>query len=181
MLISKFGSKDIEEQIKAYEDKIGKKLPEPYRSFLCKYNGGETPNTSFKTDGVSSDVKVFYGLGNQRYPLDKIELKGESDNIYLPIACDSFGNEIILNFVDGKVLFYNHENGEITKIKDSLKEFFDICISEGIKKAALKSVEEREADLISRGRGSIISEELRAMWREEIKKNSSINLEEVLL
>lgn len=181
MFISKFASKDIEKQIEKYEDKIGKKLPEQYREFLCKYNGGETPHTSFKTDEVASDVKAFYGLENKKYPLNKIKPKEEGNTAYLPIACDSFGNEIILDFVDGEIHFWDHENGKITKLKDSLKEFFDICVSESIKNIAVKSVEEREADLIKRGRGSIITEELREMWRAEIEKNSSIKLEEVLL
>lgn len=45
----------------------------------------------------------------------------------------------------------------------------------------MKSVEERENDLIKRGRGNIITEELRNMWRAEIAKNSLLKLEEIAI
>ena len=68
MLISKFGtiSKDA---ISEYEDVHGIKLPEQYRYFIEKYNGGETPNTSFNLNGVSSDLKGKYGIGKIKFSI----------------------------------------------------------------------------------------------------------------
>lgn len=45
----------------------------------------------------------------------------------------------------------------------------------------MKSVEEREKDLIAKGHGSVIAEALQDMRRAEIEKCSNLSLEEVIL
>lgn len=179
MLISKFASDNVDVRLKEYEKIIGKRLPNQYRQFILKYNGGETPNTSYKINGVSSDLRVLYGLGNEKYPLDLIRTIGNENQEYLAIGCDSFGNEIFIDIVKGAIYFGNHENGKITKLTSDFKTFINICESKKINSASMKSVEERENDLIKRGRGNIITEELRNMWRAEIAKNSLLKLEEI--
>ena len=89
MLISKFASDNVDVRLKEYEKIIGKRLPNQYRQFILKYNGGETPNTSYKINGVSSDLRVLYGLGNEKYPLDLIRTIGNENQEYLAIGCDS--------------------------------------------------------------------------------------------
>ncbi len=42
MLIVKFKTKSVENQLKKYEEKKKIKLPEDYRNVMLKYNGGET-------------------------------------------------------------------------------------------------------------------------------------------
>jgi hypothetical protein len=179
MFISRFNSDDIRDKIEAYEDVIATKLPNQLKEFILKYNGGLTPNTSFNANGISSDIKAMYGLGNVEYSMDSIVPIDFGGKRFLPIGCDSFGNEIVMEITTGEVLFRDHENGKVTKIFNDLKTFFADCESKGIKPSSVKSVEEREADLVKRGRGSIITDELRAMWRAEIEKNSSVNLEEI--
>lgn len=180
MLISKFGtiSKDI---ISEFEDVIGVSFPEQYRIFIEKYNGGETPNTCFNINGISSDLKGFYGLGKVKYTLDSIRAEEIKGICYLPIAIDSFGNDILIDLNEGEIFFRNHENGNIKKIESNLKGFINKCESKAINKASIKSVEEREKDLIARGRGSIITDALRDMWRVEINKYGAISQEEVVL
>ena len=63
MLISKFDTADIEEKITDLECQYKIVLPDQYKQFLYKYNGGETPETSFRLARVSSDVCGFFGLG----------------------------------------------------------------------------------------------------------------------
>ena len=121
MLISKFASDNVDVRLKEYEKIIGKRLPNQYRQFILKYNGGETPNTSYKINGVSSDLRVLYGLGNEKYPLDLIRTIGNENQEYLAIGCDSFGNEIFIDIVKGAIYFGNHENGKITKLTSDLK------------------------------------------------------------
>ena len=180
MLISKFGtiSKDA---ISEFEDIIGITLPKQYRLFIEKYNGGETPNTSFDINGVCSDIKGFYGLGKVKYPLDSIQVKEIQGKCYLPIAIDSFGNNVLIDLNEGKIYFSDHEGDVIKKIANDLKEFFNKCESKVINKSSIKSVEERERDLVARGRGSIITDELRDMWRVEIRKYVEIYQEEVVI
>ena len=169
MLISKFGtiSKDT---ITEYEDIHGIKLPEQYRLFIEKYNGGETPKTSFNLNGVSSDLKGMYGIGKHKFSLEMVNIEESHGTSYLPIGIDSFGNEILIDLRDGTITFKNHENEKCRKIANSLKEFFNGCMSQAINRSAIKSVEERERDLIARGRGEIITDALRVMWRAEINK-----------
>ncbi len=178
MLISKFNlaSNDL---ISEYEDNIDAKLPDTYKIFLQKYNGGETPNTKFSTQDTTSDIKGFYGIGNVKYSLDTIKLIVLKGKNYLPIAFDSFGNDVIIGLGDEAIYFLDHETNDIKRIADGLKAFIDICISQPISTSSVKSVEEREKALIAKGRGNIINDALRDMWRAEIKKYSSICLEEV--
>lgn len=181
MLIVKFGAIDIQEQLEAYEDIIGKKIPNPLRKFLEKYNGGETPNTQFKIGNIASDIRAFYGLGKVKYSFDKIKLIENGGVDYLPFACDSFGNELVIDMLSGAICFMDHENNCIMRVADDFKAFIDACESKAINPASKKSVEEREADLIKKGRGNIITEALKNMWREEIEKYSGIIQEEVVI
>ncbi len=180
MLISGFKRID-EESIEEYEDKLSIKLPKQYRTFLLKYNGGETPNTNFESNSEASDIKVFFGIGDVKYSLSDIEMIEKGGKQYLPIAVDSFGNHILIQISDGTIYFENHENGMIMLLDEDLKGFVKRCDSNPINIAATKSVEDREKELVAKGRGGIITEALRDMWRAEIKKYSSMKLEEVCI
>lgn len=141
------------------------------------YAGG---HSLFK-DGVSSDLRGMCGIGKVKFSLDAVcaeEIHGTS---YLAIGVDSFGNDILINLSDGAIAFKDHENGQCRKIADSLKAFLAGCVSRPINKSAIKSVEERERDLIARGRGAIITDALRDMWRVEINKYSALSQEKVVL
>lgn len=179
MLISNYNTANMQEKIKVYEKTIGQKLPQQLYTFLIKYNGGETPNTSFNYHNASSDVIAFYGLGNVNYSLDNVNLISYKNKCYLPCACDSFGNEIAIELHSGEIYFMNHENEQITKLTDDLRHFIASCESKGINPNTLKSVEEREQALIAKGRGSIVTDNLRNMWKAEIEKYSSMKQEEV--
>ena len=180
MLISKFDHAS-DEFIAEYEDTIENRLPSSYKTFLKKYNGGETPNTSFSTKDIGSDIKAFYGVGNVKYSLNLIKIISANGANFLPVAFDSFGNDVLIGLSDGIICFRNHETNTVAKIADDLKEFLDACTSKPISEKSIKSVEEREKDLIERGKGHVINEALRDMWRAEIKKYSSISLEEVII
>ena len=64
MLISRFDNTNVEEHIAQLEKQYNIVLPEEYKRFLLKYNGGETPETKFRLNKVNSDITAFYGLGN---------------------------------------------------------------------------------------------------------------------
>lgn len=180
MLISKFGTIS-KETITEFEDANDIKLPEQYRRFIELYNGGETPHTSFSLNGVSSDLKGLYGIGKVKYSFDLVQKEEVKGVCYLPIGMDSFGNDIMIDLCEGAIFFKDHENGGIKKIAPDLKEFVHGCESRVINKSAVKSVEEREKELIARGRGGIITNALRDMWRAEINKYGAISQEEVIL
>ncbi len=181
MLISKYGGDDILEKIEMYEDVIGRDIPEKLRNFLKKYNGGDTPKTKFWCNHVSSDIKAFYGLGRVRYSYDDVKILQFEGCSYLPFGCDSFGNEIVMEMDSEEIYFKDHEAGNVRKISDTLENFIDSCESDLINSSSLKSVEERENELIKKGRASVITDALRDMWKAEIEKYSSIKQEELIL
>ena len=63
MLISKYGN-GSKELVREFESRLGIELDEEYRSFLVKYNGGDTPNThvgirGFSVRQISDSFKLF--------------------------------------------------------------------------------------------------------------------------
>lgn len=184
MLISKFDTADIEEKIQRLESRCAIVLPESYRKFLSRYNGGLTPETFFRVQRVSSDVRAFYGLGDVEYSLDSLDLEEWIHRNFFPIACDSFGNDIMLGLAGdsaGAVFFWDHELGSAKKLTPDLKSFVKACRSEKISPYATKPIAEREADLIARGRGHVITESLKRAWQEEIDRFSNIVQQRVVI
>lgn len=185
MLISKFLNGNVEEQIIDIERQYDIKLPAQYKKFLCKYNGGYTPKTKFKVGKISSDVRGFFGVGDVKLSLDDIELREWLQRNFFPVACDSFGNYIVVGLTSnemGKVFFCDHEKGnKVECITDNIKDFFVACKSERISEASRRTIKEREDALIARGRGNIITEDLRKLWQAEIDKYSNIIQEEVFI
>ncbi len=186
MLISRFPNNNAEAKIVELENKFNISLPTQYRKFLCKYNGGDTPKTEYKAGRESSDLRAFYGFGEVRYSIDKlVDLPEWINNGIFPIACDSFGNYIAIGVNEdtyGKIYFADHEAGfEKSAIAGDFKEFTSKCKSRKISPDARATIEEREADLISRGRGHVIDDMLRQMWQEEIDKYGNMVQEELIV
>lgn len=185
MLISKFLNCNVEERIIDIERQYEIKLPTQYKVFLNKYNGGYTPKTKFKVGKISSNLKGFYGMGNVKLGLENIELVEWIEKSVLPIACDSFGNYIVIglnNSEAGKIYFCDHENGNrMEYLTENFKDFIDSCKSEKVRENSRWSIKEREDALIAKGRGDIITDDLRKMWQAEIDKYRDIVQEEVVL
>lgn len=116
--LSEFGAS--EEVLKQLEARIGFMLPDDYRRFMSKFNGGRPGPSGFGFTTVKgksdSSVRFFLTLDDREeyYTIqefldcyaDRIPLK------LLPIACDSFGNLILLDLgarFTGVVYFWDHE------------------------------------------------------------------------
>lgn len=183
MLISKFSNCNVEEKIIDIERRYEIILPTQYKNFLHKYNGGYTPKTKFKVGKISSDLRGFFGIGDVKLSLDNVELEEWLEKNIFPIACDSFGNYLVIGLSNddaGKIYFCDHEKGN-EYLTENLKDFFECCKSEKISDASRRSIKEREEALIAKGRGKIITDDLRKMWQAEIDKYGSMAQEEVLV
>lgn len=107
-----------EDQLSALERRIGATLPDDYRQFLIEHNGGRpSPREFVAVDGdEGSAVHFFFTLDSNApfYQLTK-KLDVYRDRIprkLLPIACDPFGNLVLLDLgarVRGSVYFWDHE------------------------------------------------------------------------
>lgn len=183
MLISKFDPAEAPPGIAALEERFSIRLPGQYRSFLLRYNGGDTPKTRFRISGVSSDLRGFFGFGSARLGFPESRLESWLSEDLLPIARDSFGNDILIAVRGegyGSVFFADHEKGgALTLLKKDLASFVRACKSQPIPPAARRSVEERRADLTARGRGDAITPELVRLWQNEIDKYGGMVQEEV--
>jgi hypothetical protein len=90
-----------EADIASFEERIGHRLPEPYRRFLLKNNGGRPPMGVSTIDidqlpGSPTDVGDFFGISDPPVSCD-IEwnihaLENRISSHLLPIADDSGGN-----------------------------------------------------------------------------------------
>ncbi|WP_193777990.1 SMI1/KNR4 family protein [Psychrobacter sp. FDAARGOS_221] len=105
-------------EIEAFEKKYSIKLPQEYRAFLSKYNGGTVdPDTFvFHDETDASSINYFLGIGlkeyyyNLSYTLDMFRDR-VPDNLF-PIAKDPGGNLILVGLSGnelGKIYFWDHE------------------------------------------------------------------------
>lgn len=106
MLIENVGPKIGALDIAPIEAELGAVLPDSYRQFLLRCNGGApTPDTIDVpgADGSPTDVQVFFGIGRSVESSDlawNLALVAERcPGLHaLPIACDSGGNLFCLKF-----------------------------------------------------------------------------------
>ena len=185
MLISKFSNSNIEDKVADLEKRYGIILPVQYKKFLYKYNGGYTPRTGFEIRKIESDLRGFYGIGDVDLSIEEVKLEEWLEKSFFPIACDSFGNYIVIglgNDNSGKIYFCDHEKGfKAGYMAENLQEFIKCCKSDKIKEASKRSIKEREEILIANGRGDIITDGLRQLWQAEIDKYGNMIQEEVVL
>lgn len=108
-----------DEDLNALEERIDAKLPDEYRSFLKAFNGGRpTPREFVAMDGdEGSSVQFFFTLDKAAphyYILKERQIfEGRIPKNTLAIACDSFGNLVLLDLgakTFGTVYFWDHEN-----------------------------------------------------------------------
>ena len=138
-------------ELEAFEDKLGIKLPNDYRSFLLEHNGGDYPfevSTSFgPSDPRYTIVKSFYPLFTDEDSLLAVSRRVNSQlpQGFLPIGTDGMGNHICLVFSEqdkGSIWFWDHELSQkggwpplnsdrlanhFTEFYDSLEYYLPFC------------------------------------------------------
>ena len=184
MLISKYGN-GSEELLREFESKYGILLDGEYRKFLVKYNGGNTPNTHVRIRGCSTDLRYLLGINTPENIEDNLQTPVFENRMYLPIGVDSFGNYFAIGLSEynkGKIFFCNHEGGfSFKQIADSLALFINKCKSDMVNPRARRTPEEREAELIAKGKAGNITDGLRDIWKQEYEKYKDMIQEEVIL
>ena len=182
MLIAKYG-KGKEKLVQMFEDKYGVKFDSEYRSFLIKYNGGETPETSFKKGKRQEVVRYLFGLKTEESIEKLLEYFDYKEKECIPIGEDVFGNYYTIGISEnnhGLIYFCDHERGfRKSQIADSFKDFISKCTSSPVKKPLhTKKIKKK---LIEEGRSNIINEHLRKTWKEQYKHYKKMVQEEVIL
>lgn len=186
MLIIRQSTENIEKEVELFEEKHGIIIPKQYRQFLLKYNGGETPETTFKIGKESSNISAFLGLGDAEYNFQNVmELTSLLKRHFLPIAYDLWGNYIVINLnkiKNGEINFCDHENAfKAVFLAKDLKTFIKLVTSKKMDKYYTMSVEEREKIMIANGNADKITEKLRENWKQIIDKYSNVKQERVII
>lgn len=107
-----------EASLREFEHRLGKTLPDDYRRFLAEFNGGRPIPRNFDAiDGDDGSLVHFFFTLDSNAPYYQLTKKIETyamrvpDGL-LPIACDDFGNLVLLDIGAkrvGDVSFWDHE------------------------------------------------------------------------
>lgn len=187
MLISKFFKKNVEKNIANFEKKHTIDLPKTYKDFLKKYNGGLTPDTTFRGK-VKTDITGFFGFDTEAQwnIMDLMECeigKNMLQEGLLPIATNSWGDYFgicVSNSDKGAIFFWQHDvRGKKVKIADDFIEFISKAKSEKI--GHIRTIEERKQDMIAANKGNKINDIKIKMWQQEIDYYAGIFQEEIIL
>ena len=189
MLISKFDTNDIESKISEFEKKLQINLPDAYKEFMKKYNGGKTPKTDFKINRISSDVRAFYAIGQSDidYSFDTLINNKIIDEFLedgmLPIATTIWGDYVTICIEEkevGKIYFLYHDREKhYVLLCESLSDFIGKCKSKKI--GHIRTIAERKQCMIENGYGDMITEESLKGWQAEIDEYANIHQEKVIL
>ena len=145
-------------RIDRLERELGIKLPEGYRSFLRRYNGGHPDPAFFPIRGLESNpsraIHYFFGIDD---PLESNcldwnyrILKGRIPRELLAIAGDDTGNLICLSLKgpnEGTVYFWDHDDehspptyGNLYLIAETFSKFLDGIHFEDLSEEVAKSL-----------------------------------------
>ena len=119
--------------VSVLEKSLGFDLPESYKNYLIKFNGGRVKPNKFKSNDsqIESDIQFFFGITkNENYDIEKkyryfLDIIS-NETMLLPIAIDSGGNLILLSCSKDKfesIYFWGHD------IADSERNTFLITTS----------------------------------------------------
>jgi hypothetical protein len=155
------GSPLTDARIAMLERQLGVRLPESYRSFLLRYNGGRPEPDFFPIRGFDraafGGVDYFFGLDrsirsnsidwNYRMYLGRIPTE------FLPVAGDASGNVICLSLAGvnrDAVYFWDHDNeysppgyDNVHFVADSFSKFLDSLYFEDLSEEIAKSLGRR--------------------------------------
>lgn len=183
LLLSPFDPAETEALVPAFERQLKAELPEQYRTFLRKYNGGETPNTRFRIGEVASDLRALYGLGAAapRYHFDQLGKSRILRQGMLLIGENAWGDHIALKLSGegaGGVYFLYHDRTPRTflPLTEDFAGFLARCESNPLH---VRTLEERRASLRAQGREP--TPEIEELWEQEIRRLSGLHPEPVVL
>ena len=146
MKLTEIGRKLSKKDILEMEAKIKLLLPKDYVAFLCETNGGvpeedvefSYPATEHECDEeqiLGSDVQFFYNDEEAMEAYENLTAEKLIAPAYFPIACDSFGNEILLSLCEkdyGCVYFADCESETedtfwvLAKVANTFSKFVDL-------------------------------------------------------
>ena len=181
--IFRFDNTGVMEEVGEFKKKHSVCFPPEYKAFLFKYNGGDTINTYFKINKISSDIRGLYGFGNapENFNASVYDHSGMIEPFLakglFPIANDSLGNHILIGIGErnrGEIYFFDHEKNTAGFIINNIISFF-MKIQSG--EVAISSIEDRIKK--REAKNLEVTGGLMRLWQEEIDKYSGRKQETV--
>lgn len=137
IVLTESGPSISSDDIVALESQLRTQLPESYRQFLMKYNGGRPKPDTIQIEGLpggSTDIQFFFGIND---PMDSANVlwnwkscSGRIPDQLLPIACDSLGSVFCIRLSGnsrGSVVFclltFDQDDGTTYFIACDFSEF----------------------------------------------------------
>lgn len=133
-------------------------LPDDYRAFLARYNGGRPKPRFFPIRGVAADefgvVQRFFSVGGPARVPDLVwyfrTLKGRIPSDLFPIAGDGSGNIICISMAGlnrGVVYFWDHDKeywppgyDNVYLVAESFNKFLDSIYFQDLSEEIAKSL-----------------------------------------
>jgi cell wall assembly regulator SMI1 len=130
-----------EEAIADYEKELDFRLPEEYRQFLLKCNGGDSPNrgkfayTLINGSNMRSNFETFFGLGLEKNHLDirqnqRTQQRLQGQPSYFFIIGYALGSIVGIGISEdtfGKIYVWeNTVSDDIIFVANSFNEFLDM-------------------------------------------------------
>jgi hypothetical protein len=132
-----------EDRLAAFESELGTTLPDEYRAFLLRHNGGVPEQETFDVpgeDGGERPFHCFFALhdnpwddstpeGSQGFPLQAALADFRTDGgpaDVLPVGKDWNGSYVCVGLTGadrGRVLYWDHEMEQLVPLANTLAEF----------------------------------------------------------
>ncbi len=129
------GDKLNPQKIKILEDKLQTSLPQQYKNFLQRSNGGIPDKVFFSLVENDYVVNQFFSFGEskdsfQNYFFQYKSYLITSFDTLIPIADDVFGNLFCLSLKNGFLFFWNNELDEFTFLCENLNAFLNKLVED---------------------------------------------------
>ena len=115
--------------IDEFERLVRYTFPDEFKNCILCNNGGRPNKRVFDTNiQQERAIKSFLSFNKEdRETVWKIQdwNKEELSGKYVAFAIDNFGNLVCFDISNNKIIFYNHENGNIVQIADNFAEFME--------------------------------------------------------
>lgn len=134
------------ERIVAFERELGAMLPDEFRAFLLRHNGGVPNREAFEVPGENGGERPFHCFfalhdcpwddstpeGSQGFPLQEALADFRADGgpaDVLPVGKDWSGSYVCVGLAGadrGRVLYYDHEMEQLVPLADTLAAFLAV-------------------------------------------------------
>jgi hypothetical protein len=119
-----------EDQVAAFESRVGASLPADYREYLLTTNGGAPNAPCYRGDVMDLYVQHIFSLleDEQRGLIWEWQTASLPDSLrhtLIPVAIVNGGDRLLLSLVNGEVFFHDHELDTYSRIDDSFSRLLE--------------------------------------------------------